>query len=69
MRTEVSSSSGNLEQQMRARIGSLSYLPTAAAVAMKFVELGKNLEADPSEYAKVISADSSLSVSAHQNHC
>ena len=61
MRTEVSSSSGNLEQQIRARIDSLSYLPTAAAVAMKFVELGKNLEADPSEYAKVISADSSLS--------
>ncbi len=60
-RTEVSRSSGTLEQQVRARLDSLSYLPTAAAVAMRFVELGRNLEADPSEYAKVISADSSLS--------
>lgn len=59
--TETANSSGSLEQQIRARIDSLSYLPTTAAVAMKFVELGKNLEADPAEYAKVISADSSLS--------
>jgi len=61
MKTEVSSSGGDLERQIRARIDSLSYLPTAGAVAMKFVELGRNLDADPSEYAKVISADSSLS--------
>lgn len=51
----------NLERQIRARIDSLSYLPTTAAVAMKFVELGKKPEAEPSEYAKVISADTSLS--------
>ena len=49
------------EQQIRARVDSLSYLPTTAAVALKFVELGKNPEADPTDYAKVISADSSLS--------
>jgi diguanylate cyclase (GGDEF)-like protein len=39
----------------------MSYLPTTVAVAMKFVELGKDPEADPAEYAKVISSDSSLS--------
>jgi diguanylate cyclase (GGDEF)-like protein len=39
----------------------MSYLPTTAAVAMKFVELGKDPDAEPSEYSKVISSDSSLS--------
>ena len=51
----------DLQQQIRARIDSLSYLPTTAAVAIKFVELGKNPDAEPADYAKVISADSSLS--------
>lgn len=51
----------NLEQQVRNRIASLSYLPTTVAVAMKFVELGKNPDAEPNDYAKVIEADSSLS--------
>ena len=51
----------SLEQQVRTRIESLSYLPTTVAVAMKFVELGKDPDAEPSEYAKVISSDSSLS--------
>lgn len=55
------SAAGNLEQQIRSRIDSLDYLPTTAAVAIKFVELGKNLDAEPTDYAKVISADSSLS--------
>ena len=50
-----------LEQKVRAQIESLSYLPTTAAVAMKFVELGKDLRAEPADYAKVIGADSSLS--------
>jgi diguanylate cyclase (GGDEF)-like protein len=50
-----------LEQQVRARIQGLSYLPTTAAVAMKFMELGKDPEAEPSDYAKVISSDASLS--------
>jgi len=58
---DAGTSSESLEQQIRARIDSLSYLPTTAAVAMKFVELGKDLEAEPADYAKVISADSSLS--------
>jgi len=51
----------HLEQKVRNRIASLSYLPTTVAVAMKFVELGKNPEAEPADYAKVIEADSSLS--------
>lgn len=51
----------SLEQQVRARIESLSYLPTTVAVAMKFVELGKDPDAEPGDYAKVISSDSSLS--------
>jgi diguanylate cyclase (GGDEF)-like protein len=52
---------GDLESQIRARISSLSYLPTTVAVAMKFVELGKDLEAGPDQYCKVISSDPSLS--------
>lgn len=52
---------GPLEQQVRARIESMSYLPTTVAVAMKFMELGKDPETDPSDYAKVISSDGSLS--------
>ena len=50
-----------LQHEIRARIDSLSYLPTTVSVAMKFVELGKNPEAEPSDYAKIISADTSLS--------
>ena len=50
-----------LEQQVRACIEGMSYLPTTVAVAMKFIELGKNPEAEPSEYGKVISSDASLS--------
>ena len=49
------------EQEVRRRIESLSYLPTTVAVAMKFVELGKDPDAEPSDYARVISSDSSLS--------
>ncbi len=52
---------GRLEQKVRDRIESLSYLPTTVAVAMKFVELGKDVDAEPSEYAKVIGSDSALS--------
>lgn len=50
-----------LEQKVRDRVESLSYLPTTMAVAMKFVELGKDPDAEPAEYARVISSDSSLS--------
>jgi diguanylate cyclase len=56
-----SAAGSGLEQSLRERLESLSYLPTAVAVAMKFVELGKNPEAEPADYAKVISSDSSLS--------
>ncbi len=54
-------SAEELRHSLRRKIDSLSYLPTTAAVAVKFVELGRNPEAEPSDYAKVISADSSLS--------
>lgn len=50
-----------LEQQIRAKVEALNYLPTTAAVALKFVEMGKDAEADPVAYTKVISSDSSLS--------
>jgi two-component system, cell cycle response regulator len=49
------------ERLIRERIESLAYLPTAVAVAMKLMQLGSNPEAEPSDYAKIISADSSLS--------
>jgi len=54
-------SAEDLQRRVMERIDTLSYLPTTAAVAMKFVELGKNPDAEPADYAKVISADSSLS--------
>lgn len=57
----VNVSAAELEQQIRARIDALSYLPTSVGVAMKFIELGKDPEASPHDYAKVVSADSSLS--------
>ena len=50
-----------LERAIRQRVESLSYLPTTAAVAMNVVDLGKDPDADPAEYSKVISSDSSLS--------
>lgn len=49
------------EQQVRARIQAVSYLPTSTSVALKFIALGKNREADSAEYLKVISSDASLS--------
>jgi HD-like signal output (HDOD) protein len=51
---------GSLEPLGRSRIDTLAYLPTSLAVAMKFVALGKNRDADPADYVRVISADSSL---------
>jgi HD-like signal output (HDOD) protein len=57
----VTADAATLEQRIRSKIETLSYLPTTAAVAMKFIELGKNPEAEPAEYAKVISSDSALS--------
>jgi len=49
------------EKEVRARIEALSYLPTAVEVATKLIELGKDENAEPAAYAKVISADASLS--------
>lgn len=49
------------QDTVKAHIQAISYLPTTVAVAMKFIDLGKNPEADPAEYAKVIGSDSSLS--------
>ncbi len=56
----VAADNTQMEQRIRARVQALSYLPTSAAVAMKFVELGKDPEADPADYAKVIGSDASL---------
>ncbi len=50
-----------LHEQLLARVASLSYLPTTAAVAAKFVQLGRNPDASAGDYAGVISADASLS--------
>jgi diguanylate cyclase (GGDEF)-like protein len=61
-RTNASASATTpLDQLVRARVASLSYLPTTAAVAMKFMELGRNPEADPADYATVIGSDAALS--------
>src|SRR4051794_10381002 len=50
-----------MDRLVRERVAALSYLPTTTAVAMKFMELGRNPDADPAEYAAVISADVALS--------
>jgi diguanylate cyclase (GGDEF)-like protein len=49
-----------MESGLRNQIQTLSYLPTAATVALKFIELGRDPDTGPNEYAKVISADPSL---------
>jgi diguanylate cyclase (GGDEF)-like protein len=59
--SKETSTNTDMETQVRNRIQGLSYLPTTTAVAMKFMELGKNPDAEPSDYAKVISSDASLS--------
>ncbi|HWB53946.1 MAG TPA: HDOD domain-containing protein, partial [Tepidisphaeraceae bacterium] len=57
----TATNSGDMESLVRNRVQGLSYLPTTTAVAMKFIELGKDPDAEPSDYAKVISSDASLS--------
>lgn len=61
MATTCMADAAGLEKQIRTRIESLSYLPTTMAVAVKFMRLRADAEAGPNDYAKVISADSSLS--------
>jgi diguanylate cyclase (GGDEF)-like protein len=51
----------SLEQKVRSRIETLAFLPTTVSVAMKFIELGRNPDAEPAEYARIIESDSSLS--------
>ena len=50
-----------LEAALRDRIQSITYLPTTALVALKFMELGRDPESGPREYAKVMASDASLS--------
>ncbi len=50
-----------LQDQILARVDSLSHLPTTPTVALKFIELGNDPEVDHGDYAAVISADASLS--------
>jgi len=56
----ASQTAPDMENALRNQIQNLSYLPTAAAVALKFIELGRAPDTGPNEYAKVISADPSL---------
>ena len=58
--SDVADGPAERERDVRDRIATLSYLPTAAAVAVKFIELGKDPDAEPEDYARVIEADSSL---------
>ncbi|MBN1341995.1 MAG: HDOD domain-containing protein [Phycisphaerae bacterium] len=51
----------NPHDKLRIRMDSLSYLPSATAVALKFIELGRDPEAAAGDYVEVISADPSLS--------
>lgn len=46
---------------LRARIQSISYLPTTVDVAMKLISLGHDADASPADYAQLISADPGLS--------
>lgn len=52
---------GELERQIRAVVDGLSYLPTTASVALRFIELGRNPDADPADYARIVESDGSLS--------
>ncbi len=52
---------GRLEAALRSRIQALSNLPTSAAVAVKFIELGRDPDTGPQDYAKVVASDASLS--------
>ncbi len=52
--------SGQLEQRLRDRLNNLTYLPGSVDVAMKFIELGKDLDAGPAEYERTVSADAAL---------
>ncbi len=57
---EITATAARLEDELRQRVESLTYLPGSVAVAVKFVELGKDLDAGPAEYEKTISSDASL---------
>jgi diguanylate cyclase (GGDEF)-like protein len=57
------SAKGNVHTRQRellSHIDGLSYLPTSVAVAMKFLELRKDPDAEPVDYVKVIEGDASL---------
>ena len=50
-----------IKLELRRKVEQLSYLPTSVAAAVKFIELGKDPEASPADYEKVISSDAALS--------
>ena len=56
--TELST---NRERYIRGKIDQVSYMPTSVSVAMRFIELGKDPDAGPDEYSRVIQSDASLS--------
>lgn len=53
--------SNAIEARLRQQIKQLSYLPASAAVAIKFIELGKDPDAGPADYEKIIASDAALS--------
>ncbi len=53
--------SNQIETAIRRQVEKLSYLPGSAAVAVKFIEIGKDPDAGPAEYDKIISSDTALS--------
>lgn len=59
--TGPAKSSANFDTLLLQRIESLAYLPTTVAVAVKFMQLGRDADADPDDYVRVISSDSALS--------
>ncbi|UCG17153.1 MAG: GGDEF domain-containing protein [Phycisphaerales bacterium] len=51
---------GGLESTLRRHVDQLTYLPASVSVAVKFIELGTDLDAGPVEYEKTISSDPAL---------
>ncbi len=54
------SEAGGLEDRIRQEVDRLTYLPGSVAVAIKFVDLGKDLDADPADYERTIASDAAL---------
>ncbi len=58
--TATAAATGPYEAPVLAKIAAINYLPTTIGVAIRFMELGKNPDTEPREYAHVLRSDSSL---------